>query len=475
MKKMIAGLGLLTFVILIVSMSGETRQSGKICDLKNLKENLKSQVHGLGSPTPLIYGYFGLSVGAVPDVNGDGRADIAVLEPNFPNDNGSCGRVHIYSGASGKFLRSLLPVAGGTFQAGLVFQSSSVSGVPDVNGDGKGDIVVGAPSESPGNSPAGAGRAYIYSGATGALLRTLKSPADQLFGNFGLTVAGVPDVNGDGRGDVVVGALYENPGNNPTDCGRAYIYSGASGVLLRKLASPTPVQFGHFGNYVSGVQDVNGDGRGDVIVGAMNESTIPNVSYTEGRAYLFSGATGVRLRTFTSPKQVQLGGFGEVVASIPDVDGDGRGDILITAPGHDPASSLPESSGMAYLYSGATGALLRQFVSPNKEINGWFGFSASGVQDVTGDGRGDIVIGAVYENAGGLSDAGRAYIFSGATGTLFKTLVSPSKEGGGNFGFGVVGLPSSVRKAKGYVLVGAPYEDPGSSPSDCGRAYIFKY
>lgn len=473
MKKWIGAV--LSLAVLSISFPAGTDQEGHEIMLKAAPDVLTASVMGFGSPVPRMYGYFGASVGAVPDLNGDGRADIAVLEPNVPNDNGSSGRVQVYSGANGKFLRALLPVAWGAFTSSVVFQGSMVAGVPDVNGDRRGDIVVGAPSESLGVSPAGAGRAYIFSGANGALLRTLKSPVDEEFGGFGGSVAGVADVNGDGRGDVIIGAGSEDPGRSPMDCGRAYLFSGATGKLLRKLSSPAPQAFGLFGHYVSGVPDVNGDGRGDVLVGAMSESTVPNVSYTEGRAYLFSGATGARLRTFTSPKPVQLGHFGEVVVGIPDVNGDRRGDILITAPGHDPASSLALASGMAYLYSGASGVLLRTFVSPNKQNEGWFGFSAAGVADVTGDGRTDIVIGAVYEKVQSLSGAGRVYIFSGATGRLFRTLVSPQKEADGNLGFGVAGLSGRGATAKGYVVGCAPYEDPGTSPVNCGRAYLIKY
>lgn len=433
-----------------------------------------AQVQGIASPTQSFNGYFGLSLTSVPDVNGDGRADIAVLDPNVFNSNSSFGRVRIYSGATGQHIRSLVPVAGGDWRGALVFQRSAISGIPDVNGDGRGDIIIGAPSEAPGASPNGAGRAYIYSGATGALLRILKSPGEELNGAFGYTVSGVPDLDGDGRGDVVIGAPYEDPGTSPTDCGRAYIYSGATGVLLRKLLPPVAEQFGNFGSFVAGIGDVNGDARGDVLVAAVNESTVPNVTFDEGRVHLYSGATGARIRTFTSPRQVQLGGFGQVVAPVPDVNGDGRPDILITAPGHDPFSNLPLSSGMAYLYSGANGAHLRTFVSPNRETDGWFGFSAAGVPDLTGDGRGDIVIGAVYENAG-LTNSGRVYIFSGANGALFRTLVSPNNESHGNFGFGVAGMPDVTGNARGDVLVGAPYEDPGASPDDAGRVYLYKY
>lgn len=141
-----------------------------------------AQIKGLASPTQTSSGYFGLSACAVPDLNGDAKADIAVLDPNFFNNtNFSTGRVRIYSGTTGAYIRSLIPTQGGTFQAALTFQRSAIAGITDVTGDGRGDIIVGAPSEG---SPQGAGRAYIYSGATGALFKILKSPSNEFNGTF---------------------------------------------------------------------------------------------------------------------------------------------------------------------------------------------------------------------------------------------------------------------------------------------------
>jgi hypothetical protein len=101
----------------------------------------------------------------------------------------------------------------------------SVSGAGDVNGDGYADVVVGAYWENPGSSPDGAGRAYVFDGQTGALLHTLVSPNEEFDGDFGISVSGAGDANGDGYDDVVVGAHWEDPGPSPSNAGRAYTYS----------------------------------------------------------------------------------------------------------------------------------------------------------------------------------------------------------------------------------------------------------
>ncbi len=124
---------------------------------------------------------------------------------------------------------------------------SAVAGVGDLDGDGVPDLLVGAWGESPGTSPDVAGRAYALSGADRSVLHTLASPNEQESGGFGFSVAGVPDADGDGVGDLLVGAVGESPGPSPNNAGRVYLYSGATGALLRTLASPSEQAGSDFG------------------------------------------------------------------------------------------------------------------------------------------------------------------------------------------------------------------------------------
>ncbi len=413
----------------------------------------------LTSPNPEIGGSLGEVVSGVPDADGDGLGDLLVGARGEGGGAPDAGRAYLYSGASGALLRTLQspnPEASGEFGV-------SVAGVPDANGDGRGDLLVGAWQEDGG--AANSGRAYLFSGATGALLRTLQSPNPEtisFFGNFGEAVSGVPDANGDGRGDLLVGARFENGG--PRDAGRAYLFSGATGALLRTLTSPNAEADGSFGVSVSGAPDANGDGRGDLLVGARGES---GGAPDAGRAYLFSGATGTLLRTLTSPNPGTNGEF-SVVSGVPDTNGDGRGDLLVGAPDESPGGAF--SAGRAYLFSGATGTLLRTLTSLNIEQGGAFGEAVSGVLDADGDGRGDLLVGASGED-GGTQNAGRAYLFSGATGALLRTLTSPNPESLGDFGVSVSGAPDADGDGRGDLLVGAQGESGGAV--DAGRAYLF--
>jgi hypothetical protein len=159
---------------------------------------------------------------------------------------------------------------------------------------------------------------------------------------------------------------------------------------------------------VAGIGDFDGDGHDDVIVGAIQDGT-PEV-YDSGRAYIFSGATGALIHDLASPMPDFSGFLGKDVAGIGDYDGDGTGDVAVSA--HTEDANGTNGSGRAYVFSGATGEHLDTFESPNTENFGRFGVSVAGAGDVNDDGRPDVIVGAGLEAVGGLNDAGRAYVFT---------------------------------------------------------------
>jgi hypothetical protein len=127
-------------------------------------------------------------VGGAGDANGDGRGDVLV---------GTESLLSVISGATGQPLYSIPADAPGDFDRAIAFP------VSDLDGDGRDEIVVAAPHADP-EGLVDAGALYLFSGATGQRLRAVPGVAAE--GQFGASAALLGDVNGDGRPEVVVGA-----------------------------------------------------------------------------------------------------------------------------------------------------------------------------------------------------------------------------------------------------------------------------
>jgi VCBS repeat protein/FG-GAP repeat protein len=263
----------------------------------------------------------------------------------------------------------------------------------DLDGDGAPDFVVGAP-----NNGAGAGKAYIYSGATGALLFAVSGNPNEY---FGYAVAAGGDVDGDGVPDVVVGA----PGINGL-VGHVAVCSGVNGSPLLTVFGENPAD--GFGVSVATAGDVDGDSIPDVLVGASIAGPTG-----AGRVYVFSGGSGMLLRTLDG--EVAGDHFGSAASLVGDVDGDGVGDFVIGA-----ADAGPALGGKVYVFSGATGALLWAVNGGSTSIN--FGYRyASGSGDVNGDGVPDVFVGDWNDTARG-QFTGQAFVLSGVDGSTILTL-----------------------------------------------------
>jgi len=153
-----------------------------------------------------------------------------------------------------------------------------------------------------------------------------------------------------------------------------------------------------------------------------------------GVAHLFDGTTGALLRTFPPPTVAT--NFGQAVAPF-------GGNALIAA------------NEEVHLFDASTGALLRTFLDPTPGPGG-FGSSVAAV-------GGKVLVGAPRDDTAG-TDVGAAYLFDGATGTLLQTFLPPSPTGWDLFG-------TSVAAAGSNVVIGAPgYDYDVDRP---GAAYLF--
>jgi hypothetical protein len=239
-----------------------------------------------------------------------------------------------------------------------------------------------------------------FSAQTGALLGSFFAYDPHFLG--GVRVA-LGDVNGDGIPDIITGpGLTGGPD--------VRVYDGATGALIRNFLAYAP---GFLGGVDVAAADVNGDGYADIIT-AADAGGGPHVE-------VWSGRDGTLLQSFFAYDPRFTGG---VRVAAADVNKDGYADVITGAgPGGGPEVRV---------FSGATGALLQDFMAYNVRFTGGV-YVAGG--DVDGDGYADVITGA---GAGGGPEV---RVFSGATGALLQDFMAFStlfpggvRVGAANFG-----------------------------------------
>ena len=347
----------------------------------------------------------GFSAAGIGDVDQDGTPDFIVGAPNaclaIPGF-AKAGLACVYSGRTGVLIyRVTVGGPSGGF-------GSAVGGNGDLNGDGIPDFIVGAPAMTSNGLP-GSGSALVYSGASGALLYHLDGAPNYKFGS---SIAGLGDIDGDARADFAI----SSPGSTdaaPLGPGSVFVYSGATGQVLFRIDGPASNET--FGASVAAIGDVDGDGKADVLVGAI-DAGCDNTFPLNGSAYVVSGATGAITRHITAADACS--GFGSSVAGAGDVDGDGVPDVLVGAPNSFFGGST--NAGAMLLYSGATGALLRR---SDGLFSSFLGTSVGGGGDVDGDGIRDVLGGAPKDIfVSGSLFSGSAFLYSGASGSILSAV-----------------------------------------------------
>ena len=317
---------------------------------------------------------FGFLVTAAGDANGDGVEDYAA---SARRDNSFCypsGMVVLYSGLDGSEIRQF------TSSRNWDRFGHALAAAGDVNGDGFDDLIVGAPDDD--FSGIGTGSVFVYSGADGQVLHTLRGT--KVWDRFGSAVCSVGDIDLDGRPDFAVGVPLRESGYK--EAGAVELYSGRTGALIMRVAGRS--RDAYFGSRVVAMQDVTGDGIPDFAAsGVLNAN---NFEGFDGYAEIRSGADGSLIASVESAAAGE--GFGMSLAAA-DISGDGLLDLIVGAPLASYFGGAGFGAGALRAFSGPSGRFLIELKGSSTGQR--FGESIAPLhQDLDGDGMNEFLVGA---------------------------------------------------------------------------------
>ena len=484
--------------------------------LPGLLTNLQLQVDAL----------YGFNVTGLGDVNGDGYDDVAIGAPAAINIIGpstilNAGAVFVYFGSDtglsttpNKTLRATTAIANALF-------GFSVAG-GNITGNSRKDIIVGAPGDSysttvsgsPSTATVTAGKVYVFRGEdmttsnpspllsvylsgsvyfSRGILLTLGSNIT-INALFGFSVAATEDMDGDGLGEIIVGAPgYGELGLLPVRSGAAFVYSSKDFALNTptKLTAPTSSLLGIpllnnegllFGFSVDGVGDYDKDGKPDVIVGAPAGVTLALGNLLGGSAYIYNGngagvnaSSGTQLKATPSLVGTLANLFGYSVRGVRNAKGIRNGNILVGAPSGNLLSNvlngLKLKAGSVNVFTSKTSpgsseypvqtiqsprgsSLFTLLSSLNLDLSVLFGSSMDNMLDVNCDGINDIIVGEPLSTSVGIiavdAVGGSAHIFFGKADGTYDTNPYWSLENSVSYNAGV-----NAGSLLGYSVAGA--------------------
>jgi len=453
------------------------------------------------------YDYLGWSVGRAPDIDADGLADFA-MGAEYADSDGmeNNGAVYLFRAADlGEADTAMTTVD--LADAWITFRGAAdgdrlgheVKTIGDMDGDGVGELLLTAELGDGGN-----GAVYIFMGSSLALRTGDVSVADAditLLDNLSYSAAGFGmgvtsgDFDGDGIADLAIGAPYLY--YSTIDAGYVFIFQGTdivSGGTFQSTDADSwttygDENYGYLGFSMTALDDIDGDGKDDLAVGAYLADTSGNDG---GKVYVLLSTGGLQVdsswygyQLITDVADLVISGdFGGVrtghdLAQAGDWDGDGLTELIVGSVGYDDGGGA--WTGRSYLFTAdqLTNSTTTALIGSDAAITfdassdvGYLGLDNWGDFDADGDGMTDLLLGAPKAGTGG-----EVYLFAGsdlATGTISVDLASATfAADAANEGNGKSVLSPGDVNGDGYddVLIGA-YTD-NTAGTSAGRVCLY--
>ncbi len=377
----------------------------------------------------------------------------------------------------------------------------AVTSLGDLDGDGIGDIAVGTPGDADVGvgAPRGSVR-IVFLNANGSVKAESEIGSGQggfagslaAGDNFGFAVAALADMDGDGVGELAVGAVGDDDGGNYRGAVWILFLDSSGTVKAEQRISESSGGFSGelhdsdgFGGALGAVGDLDGNGVEDLAVGVGSDDA---GGIDRGVVWILflesDGTVGSELRVgpgeggFTGTLQ-DFDRFGDAVGTIGDLDGDGIDELAVGAPG-DIDSGRPR--GAVWILYFDTDGLVRDHAkishsqgafSGHVEVLARFGASLAGIGDLDGDGVGDMAVGAPGGARGSYwllflnEDATvRSYRRVGLGRSGFQGDIGLGEE----FGRSVAAVGDLDNDGVPELAVGAPRDDDGGT--DFGAVWL---
>ncbi len=384
--------------------------------------------------------FLGVSVASLGDLDGDGVCELAVGAPRdddggfnrgavwilFLNTNGTVKSHQKISDTEGGFTGKLDDLDNFGF---------SVTSLGDLDGDGVGDLAVGARLDDDGGDSRGA--VWVLFLNTDGTVKSHQKISDTEGGftgklddadYFGNSVASLGDLDGDGVGDLAVGARLDDDGGSERGALWVLFLNCDGTVKAYQKISSTEGGFtgeldesDQFGYSVVVLGDLDGDGVGDSAVGAFGDDDGGNARGALWVLFLNTDGTVKSHQKISNTEGGFTGKlddadyFGNSVASMGDLDGDGVGDLAVGAVYDDDGGIDQGALWVLFLNTDGT-VKSQQKISDNEggftgtlDDVDRFGRSVASLGDLDGDGVGDLAVGAVLDDDGGL-DRGAVWV-----------------------------------------------------------------